>query len=297
MTELSLVAEIEVQNTLGEGIIWDHRSEKIWWTDIPSNHLYSWQFNGELTRYSTPEPLCSFGLTVDPDKLICAFASGFGLFQPSSETLSWIAKVDLDIERQRLNDGRVDRQGRFWAGGLGKSATGQKSQLFCLNDNQPVSHLTDISISNSLCWNLDSTRIYHADSPKQVIRKGSFDPIAGTVTDWQDFVQTPADAYPDGSCIDASDRIWNAQWGSAKVKCYQPDGKQFYTLDIPAKQPSCVSFGGPQLNYLFVTSARQEMDADALKEWPKSGNVFVYKTPFTGVRESIAYQPDQLNTK
>ena len=54
----------------------------------------------------------------------------------------------------------------------------------------------------------------------------------------------------------------------------------------PARQPSCVCFGGPDLDLLYVTSAREGLDAAALHADPNAGDVFVYRTGTRGVSES-----------
>lgn len=286
MNKLKLVAEIEVANTLGEGITWDQNNQCIWWTDILESTLYCWNFSGELRSFETPEPLCSFGLTHVPNLFIAAFSSGFAWFDPITQKVDWICKVESEYEQTRLNDGRVDRQGRFWAGTMDMH-DGQLGSLYCLQNQHAVSKLSNLMISNGLCWNKSATVIYHADSPTRTIRSAQFEPVSGEIGEWQTFVNTNEGAFPDGSCVDSNDSLWNAQWGSSKVKRYSTTGEEVFSLDVPAKQPSCVTFGGPELSHLFVTTARVGLDDSELQNSPNSGNVFVYETPFKGLAESI----------
>jgi sugar lactone lactonase YvrE len=79
--------------------------------------------------------------------------------------------------------------------------------------------------------------------------------------------------------------VWSAQWGGARVVRYTPDGRIDRTLEVPTTQPSCVCFGGPDLDLLFVTSARENLPAAVLEREPHAGDVFVYRTGLKGLPE------------
>ncbi|MDP5029738.1 MAG: SMP-30/gluconolactonase/LRE family protein [Paraglaciecola sp.] len=289
--ELILAHQLLVNNTLGEGVIWDHRTQRLYWTDILQNKLYCWDFDGNLQRYPCPEALASFGFTDDPQWLICAFASGFAFFNPRHQEVRWLNQLNLPIG-VRLNDGRVDRQGRFWAGSLvDKTQNAQDSgSLYRLNFDASISEQTrDVHIANSLCWSIDSKKVYFADSPKRCIQTASFDATSGNIGPFQDFVHTDRSAFPDGACIDSEGCLWSAQWGSATVKRYSPQGSLLLTLTVPCKQPSCVSFAGENLQYLCVTSAWQDLKETQISQY--DGGLFIYKTPYTGLPEALCKMP------
>ncbi|MDE2251170.1 MAG: SMP-30/gluconolactonase/LRE family protein, partial [Gammaproteobacteria bacterium] len=104
------------------------------------------------------------------------------------------------------------------------------------------------------------------------------------------FARTEAPAVPDGAAIDADGCLWSAQWGSACVARYTPDGRVDLKVSVPASQLTCVCFGGPALDLMFVTSAREHLDEGALREQPHAGDVFVYQTPYRGLPEE-EYRP------
>lgn len=285
---IELVQQLKVGNTLGECVIWDHRQQCLYWTDILAKQFYRWDFNGQPSRYPCPQGLCSFGLSTHQDWLIAAFDSGFAFFHPLSGQVLPLTQVEANQQHTRMNDGRVDRQGRFWAGTMRKKNSPQCGALYRLEDNyQAKKMLDDVHIANSLCWSPDAKIMYFADSAKQVISRSDFDPQSGEFKNSQPWITTPAGAFPDGSCIDSEGFLWNAQWGSATVKRYDPSGQLVLTLDIPCEQPSCVCFGGPNLNHLFVTSAADGMPSRGQVVPANDGDLFVYHTPFQGLHESI----------
>jgi sugar lactone lactonase YvrE len=288
MHDISLIEQIDVANILGEGVIWDERNQTLYWTDIESRKFYSWGFLIGLNHYDCPERLCSFGLTQESERFICAFESGFAFFNPLTAEITWINKVESDLPYTRLNDGRVDRQGRFWAGSYVEGKGPRRGGLYRLEkDGQATKIINDVQIANSLCWSPDGQIMYFSDTATQIIQRADYNPTSGAVSNLSSLITTNHGAYPDGSCIDSQGYLWNAQWGSAKVKRYDPQGREVLSIDLPCKQPSCVSFGGPNLQHLFVTSARKDLQRQEIEQQPSNGNLFIFATPFTGIAESI----------
>lgn len=287
MLHTELIHTLNVQNTLGEGVIWDHRNQTLWWTDIEASLLFNWRFGEDAQSIPLPERLGSFGLTRDPHALLCAFESGFALFSPSNGNITWLCKVEQDKKDNRLNDGRVDRQGRYWAGSMNEGTQDKTGTLYRLDAGLAIPMDNQIQISNGLCWNQSGTTMYFADSPSRQIQRFDFDPQTGTLGKSQIFARTERGVYPDGACVDTQDNLWSAHWGAGVVRCYTSSAEQLTEVNIPCPQPSCVALGGPDMQHLFVTTARVGLSTQQLAQFPQSGNLFIFKTDAQGVHEEI----------
>ena len=285
---MELVASIEVENTLGEGIVWDVATQSAWWTDIEERWLYRYEWaSRKLEKFVTPERLCSFGFVAGASCLIAAFETRFALYDPRSGALKSLGRPDGIRPGIRLNDGRVDRQGRFWAGGMAENkALAGEAHLYCLDrDGRIHCRESEITTSNSICWSPDAAWFYFADSPARTIWRYAFDAANGSISSRTVFIQTEEGAEPDGTAVDAEGFIWNAQWGAGRVVRYAPDGSIDRVLEVPVSHPTCVAFGGPKLDLLFVTSARRPLSAATLAGQPNAGNVLVYKSGTAGLPE------------
>ena len=185
-------------------------------------------------------------------------------------------------ERQRLNDGRVDRQGRFWIGGMVEDpARPSAARLYRIGQGRIAPQLDGLGIANGLCWSPDGTVCYFADSRQKVIWRFAFDPDRGTLSDRQEFARPPAGA-PDGATVDAEGYVWSALWGGGSVVRYAPDGRLDRVVTVPVSQPTCVAFGGPELDLLFVTSAATGLGGSETG----AGDLFVYNAQVRGLPES-----------
>jgi L-arabinonolactonase len=286
---IELIDQIPCANILGEGVQWNHREQAVWWVDIKSSKLFRYHLaSKQLDSWATPEPVGCFTFCEQDERILLALASGFAWFDKASGAVEWIARPEAHIVGNRLNDGRVDHQGRFWVGSTvdQKTTPDQCASLFCLNAaGQTSQHLTGLSISNSLCWSLDGKKLYHADSPTHQIKVYDFDTTTGTLSNGKVFVQTLDSVEPDGSTIDADGYLWNAEWGGSRLVRYTPEGVEDFVLNTLVSQPTCMAFGGDEMNLLFVTSARIGLSDEALAAQPEAGNVFIYRTNFKGVNE------------
>src|ERR1700761_5301915 len=134
---MDLIQTIPAGNTLGEGVLWDVESQSLWWADIQRRELLSCDWRSQrLMRFSTPERLCSFGFIAGSDRLVVAFETGFAYFHPASGAIEWLARPLRDTTGLRFNDGRVDRQGRFWAGTMAEAPSqAGNAELYCLDSS------------------------------------------------------------------------------------------------------------------------------------------------------------------
>ncbi len=283
-----LITIIKTGNILGEGVQWQTETETLCWTDIQSCLFYSMHLpTARLSSYPTPERLCSFGFTGDKTTLIVAFESGFAWFHYPSQAVARIRRTDIMPAGTRFNDGKVDRQGRFWAGTMveaGDPAVGRGGSLYSLDQElQTRKHVSGVGIANGLCWSPDASLMYFADSARRVIYRYEFDPVAGSPGKRSVFAETENGAEPDGAEVDNTGCLWSAHWGAGRVVRYTPNGAVDYILDLPVSQPTCVTFGGKDYDWLFITTAKQGLNESQLADEPYAGDVFVYRLGVAGL--------------
>ena len=279
---------LDARNRLGEGVLWDGRTHSAVWTDIESAQFWQWQPGADPQSFPLPQRLGSLALTATPGTYIGAFESGFARFTPDMAAFEMLAPVTADHPHLRMNDGRVDRSGMFWAGSMAEAPGTPLGSLWRFDGaHNAVPFVNDIRIPNSLCWSRDGTQMYFADSPRCTIWRYAFDAMRGPVGDPEVFATTPPGVHPDGSCIDAEDHLWNAQWGGGEIVRYRPDGSIERRLPLPVSQPSCVAFGGPDLDLLMITTARVDLTPEQLAEQPWAGALLVYQTDIAGLPETI----------
>ncbi len=278
---------IECGNTLGEGILWDENTSSLYWTDIDEKRLHRWDSkDSSLHSKEMPDKLCSFALRKGGGFLF-AFASAFAFGSWDDPSLQWLTQVHDGSSPVRLNDGRCDRQGRFIVGDFDPESK-ERGSLFRVTEGTEVQTLWEgITCANSICFSPDGKVMYFTDTPKRLIWAFDYDTQKGPPSDkrvFASFEDQPGN--PDGSIVDAEGYLWNAQWGGARVVRYSPHGDVDRIVELPAKNITCMCFGGEQLDTLYVTSARTGLSKKELEEYPLSGSVFSIHTDTRGLKES-----------
>lgn len=280
-----LQRQVPVQNVLGENALWHPQLQRFYWVDIEAGYLHWLSADlQQVHQHRLPERIGSFGILAQkpqsPFQLILALQSGFALYHPQTGALRWLARPEQHIRGNRFNDGRTDRQGRFWAGTMVEQQlqAGQAGALYQLNrQGQAVRHLRQIQISNGLCWSLDGQRMFHADSPRHQIWQYDFSPEHATLSQPRLFAEFAENASPDGATVDAEDHVWTALWGTGTVVRLDPQGQVSLTLTLPVSQPSSVAIGGERGDLLFVTTSRLGLDPRQLAQQPAAGDLFIYQ--------------------
>lgn len=288
MGQIALKQTIPVANGLGECILWDEQHDQVLWTDLPGKTLYIRDPDtSESSTIEFDEDLCSFALIEHSDDLLCAFQSGFAVLDRHTGERVWLHRID-NADKIRLNDGRVDRQGRFWCGSLidngGKGPEdGLSGELFRMDHDGSLSkHLDGIGVSNSLCWSPDGATMYFADTLVKEIWAFDHDQNSGTISNKRVLTRTTQNCGPDGSTVDADGFLWNAEWGQGRVVRYAPDGSTDTVVQLPVSHVTCVTFGGEGLSDLYVTTATYGLNVDEAQ----AGDVFVFETPYRGLPEN-----------
>lgn len=275
------------QDKLGEVPVWDVAEQALYWVDIENSRLRRFDYvSGRIDEWSFPERICSFALR-ERGGLVCALESGFCFFDPPTGQIDWIAKPEAHISRNRFNDGKCDRSGRFWAGTMDDKLSEHTGALYRLDPDLSVSQVeTGIGISNSLAWSPDERTFYFADTMDRAIYAYDYDRGAGTIFNKRLFASSRADpGDPDGSTIDAEGFLWNAQWDGWRVVRYAPDGSVDRVVKLPVQKPTSCMFGGPDLKTLFVTTAVWDLDDAALSRQPWAGSLLALELDVGGLPE------------
>jgi L-arabinonolactonase len=278
---------LDCRNLHGEGVLWNDLDGRLWWTDIHGKAL--WAFDAataKAERYEAPDRICCFAPR-EAGGLVAAFADGFALYDPLTGRREDIAAFEPDLPQTRLNDGRTDRQGRLVAGGMDERDLSPISSVWRLDPDLRLTRLFGaVRCANSTCFSPDGRTMYFADSPQREIVAFDYDAATGAVGAKRTVARTEGRGVPDGSCVDAEGFIWNAIWEGYRVDRFAPDGRLDLTIEVPVEKPTCVAFGGVDLDTLFITTSRLGSSEDILVREAGSGGLYAVKPGVRGLPDA-----------
>lgn len=275
--------------TLGEGPIWDDRTQVLWWVNIEAGEVNRFDpATGENEIFAIGQRIGCLALCQSDSLLLLGMENGVGLFDPATGDLNIVCDPEPNEPRRRFNDGKCDATGRFWAGTMDMDRKPNSSTFYSIDSEYVVrTQLTGQGLSNGLAWSGDNRMLYWIDTRTNCVFRFDFNLDAGTIDNQQVAFRIPDDmGRPDGMTIDIDDNLWVCTYmGSAVLHIDPREQKILHRYELPVTNVTCCTFGGADLSTLYITTARQKLDDQELKKQPQAGDLFVLET---GTRGRVA---------
>ena len=288
---------LDARNGTGESPVWIAAEQALYWVDIPAKQLHRHvPATGAHTAWTGNEMLACVAPRADrAGEWIAGMESGlFAVATQDDGTLATtpVARVTHATAGMRFNDGRCDRQGRFWAGTmLMDMAAGRpvgRVYRYQSDVNEEAAlrlQFDELVVPNGIAFSPDGRTMYLSDSHPsvQAIWAFDYDTDTGTPHNRRLFVDMkPLPGRPDGAAVDAEGCYWICGNDAGLVHRFTPEGRLDRSLEVPVKKPAMCAFGGPQLDTLYVTSIRPGGD---LSDQPLAGGVFALRPGVQGLAE------------
>ena len=277
---------LSIRAGLGESPIWDGGQGALYWIDgrKPSINRFD-PATSDNRAVATPEPVHAIALTRG-QRLLCAFEASLGYFDCETGALERVATL-IEGVKDNLNDGAVDRAGRFWVGSKARDWVTPVGALFRCDPDGSVHRMDQgFRLSNGMGWSPDDRTMYFIDSAPREIYAYDFDLASGAIRNRRTLVRIAEEhGLPDGMAVDAEGFLWVAQWSGGRLVRYDPRGAISLTIPMPVRRPTSLAFGGPGLATLFITSGTMRMSEAELAAEPLAGNLFALETDVRGLPE------------
>ncbi|MCD7059883.1 SMP-30/gluconolactonase/LRE family protein [Pelagibacterium xiamenense] len=276
----------DVRASLGESPVWVASEDALYWVDIPEARLHRLK-DGQHTAF-----LCGGRVSaIAPAQaggFVAATEAGFSLLEVDGETLveTSLAAVLDGVPDMRMNDGALDRDGRFWAGSLAEPVDPEtpRGALYCLGGSRPTPQCGGLLVQNGLAFSPDGRRLYVSDSHPTVACIWTFDldRDTGHISGRRHFAdKSVIGGRPDGATVDTDGCYWIAASDSGRVVRLTPGGRVDAEVAVPTSNPTNLCFGGADLRTLYITSMRRAGAGADL-----SGAVFAVDVPWQGIGET-----------
>jgi sugar lactone lactonase YvrE len=262
----------------GEGPVWWPGWGGLRWVDLLAGGLMSLDADGTVHRRRVGSVLAAMRPRARGGAVL-ALERGFAL-EDADGTVRELPEVWSD-STIRMNDGGCDPHGRFYCGSIHYAEVEGAASLYRLDaDGSVATVFGGVTVSNGLEWSPDGALAYYIDTPSHRIDVFDYAEDLG-LTGRRTFVDlTHAAELPDGLTVDAEGGVWVAMWQGGEVRRYDPSGGLSAVVVVGAHQVTACTFGGDNLDQLFVTTSRRGVPEGAE---PAAGAVFVHEPGVRGL--------------
>ena len=273
---------------LAENPVWEVERGRLRFTDIYAGDIHWWDPDTDDRQTVHLDEHVGAAATRASGGLVLALETGFFTLADGETEPHLLAPLPEPEpgSRMRLNDGKTDRAGRFWAGSMTYDFREGAGSLFRVEpDGSLHEALPGVTISNGLGWSLDDRALYYIDSTTRRVDCFDFDLETGAIDRRRPFVTLVSGAaLPDGLAVDAEGCIWVALFRGSSVNRYTPDGALDTVLELPTAHVTSCAFGGAKLDRLYVTTGlgpgMERSDDD-----PHAGSLFAITPGCAGLPE------------
>ena len=264
----------EAANILGEGPIWNDVEQTLWWCDnlAPKIQRYD-PASGAVAEWVLSEEVGSVVFR-EGSGIVAAMKSGFAHLDLETMALDTIADPEPGSAATRLNDGKCDRRGCYWCGSMDTELKAPIAALYRLDPDGSCHRMRDgVIVSNGIAFSPDDRTMYFSDSRADKVF--AFDIESGRISNERVFIDTaPLAGRVDGATVNAEGCYWGALIHDWSIGRFDPTGRLVDAIRLPVRHPTMCTFGGPNLDVLYVTTTRKFLEPGEAESQPLAGALF-----------------------
>ncbi|MEH1888172.1 MAG: SMP-30/gluconolactonase/LRE family protein [Nostoc sp.] len=275
---------LEARARLGEGPIWDSTQNLLYWVDVYNHRVHQFHPTTGKNSFFDVGDVVGAIATAGADRLIMALRDHLAFLNTQTGVVTPILEIESNLPNNRFNDGKCDSQGRFWFGSMSSLEKPHASLYRYDNDGSLHVMETGLTVSNGLGWSPDEKTFYLTDSPHKKIYAYDFNSITGNISNRRICVDLINESfYPDGLTIDSEGNIWSAMWDGWYVIRFNTKGEEILRIKLPVQLPTSCTFGGEDLQTLYITTASVGLSQAEIEKSFSSGDLFALQTDVTGL--------------
>jgi L-arabinonolactonase len=274
---------------LAEGPVWDDRTGVLWWVNILAGELHRLDpSDGTDTLWRVDNTVGSLALC-ERGGVLLGLRDGIYRFNTNGSVLEPLAKPEPERTANRFNDGKTDRQGRFWIGSLHDHETEPRGALYRVDTDGSCTRVVDgIYASNGIAFSPDGRIGYHADSQRRTVWRFDCDPETGALANRDVFIELEeGTGVPDGATVDVDGCYWLTHAHGWRLVRYDPSGRADRVIALPVEVPTCPAFGGADCRTLFLTTATYGLSPEAIAAQPLAGCILALDVGVAGMPDAL----------
>ena len=260
---------------LGEGTLWIPILNSILFVDIKKKKIFILNIKTKKKKIFKVNKEIGFVSHIKENIFILGLKSELRIINLTNKKILHSIKIEPNKKNNRLNDGKIDPKGRLWFGTMDNLERKKMfGSLYCLNNKLKLYKVdSKYYITNGPAF-LNKNNFYHTDTKKKIIYKIRTNNKLKILKKNVFLKFSKADGFPDGMTTDIKNNLWVCHYAGGCISAYNLKGKKIHKINLPAKNITNCTFGGPKNNELYISTARKDLKTRDIKKYPLSGSLF-----------------------
>jgi len=278
--EISIETVIHHTCLLGEGPVWDAKRNSICWVDILNGEIHEFSTENKTHKIIPVHQKIGAVVICKDSNFLAALKNGLAFIDRENGKIKMISNPEKHLHGNRLNDGKCDPAGRFWVGSMSLAEDEAAGSVYILEKDLSIfKKIENVTIPNGMAWRVNHQTFYFIDTPTYEVVAYDYDKNTGSINNKRTIIKiAKEDGFPDGMTIDNEGMLWIAHWDGWQVSRWNPDtGEKIFEIKLSVAKVTSCSFGGKNLEDLYITSAKTGLNEKELLEQPNAGNLFVIR--------------------
>lgn len=271
---------------LGEGVLWDARSQHVWFVDIKERRIHRCAPDGSARRSWDAPAQVSFIVPASDGGMVCSLEDGLYRFVAATGEFVPLASVEAGVTGNRFNDAHVDRQGLLWFGSMDDAERNPSGVLYRFDGRDVLPMDDGYVITNGPAVSPDGGTLYHTDTLEKRIYAFDRTPDGG-LSGKRLFIELQDGGYPDGMAVDSLGHLWVATFGGWRIDRFNAAGSKLGEVRFPCANVTKLAFGGSDLRTVYVSTARKGLSAEELAAQPLAGGLFAFRVDTPGQAQHV----------
>ena len=275
---------------IGENPLYHPYEQLVYWCDIPTGDLYAYDPNTDTHDHVHNDPDERIGgFTIQTDGSLLLFQEAGAVRQYADGMVETVIAPNPDEFHERFNDVIADPEGRVYCGVMPDEEAGIDGAMYRLDTDGSFTLIEpSVGLPNGFGFTPDRERLYFTDTCELDERPGyiycyDYDRGSGELSNREIFIEADdIKGLPDGMTVDADGYVWSAFWGGHKLIRFNPTGERDQTIQFDPQKVSCPTFGGPDYEMAYVTTAGGD---DRAHEGDGAGSLYEVDLGVAGVAE------------
>lgn len=257
---------------LGEGVAWDERNQCVYWIDIEGKAIHRFDPKTKASKVAKVPERIGCLVMKETGGFLAGLESGVYAVNESLDVFEKVLSMSEELPGNRSNDGKCGPDGRFYIGTMaieqGNAEAVGAGKFYRVEKDYTYDMLMpEVTISNGLAFDVAKAKMYYIDTVTQQVVSFDWDAQTGGLSNKQVVIEVDQqEGSPDGMTIDQEGMLWVAMWGGSQVVRYNPvTGAKIGSIAIPTPFVTCPTFGGENMDELFITTASVALNANENK--------------------------------